>query len=108
MATYAAGRALLLRGPNVGKNLNGGMIWNCLSRNVSTTVFQPPKPGQQTKLTSEAIERNLSAAPGVALDPEHEEEMGIKIKTQVPGEKNYTLVYVRIGCIITYYLISFL
>lgn len=99
MATYGVGRALLLRGPPIANKLNGTLVLNYFTRNnalrvtprngeiaaYSTTVFQTPKLGQQTKSVSESLGRNLSAAPDVALDHEHEEDMSINIKTEVPG-----------------------
>ena len=100
MATSGAGRALLLRGPNIGGKINSSSVLNPLARNksllvptknaelaaYSTTVFQTPKLGQQTKPISETLDRKLSAAPGVALDHEIEEEMRIDIRTEVPGK----------------------
>ena len=101
MATYGAGRALLLRGPNIGSKFNNTTVLNQLARNnaflvnvkngettsaYSTTVFQTPKLGQQTKPISENIERNLSAAPGIALDHDAEEELRIDIRTEIPGK----------------------
>ena len=100
MATSGVGRALLLRGPNIGGKINSSSVLNPLARNksllvptknaelaaYSTTVFQTPKLGQQTKPISETLDRKLSAAPGVALDHEIEEEMRIDIRTEVPGK----------------------
>lgn len=99
MATSGAGRALLLRGPNIGGKINSSSVLNPLARNksllvptknaelaaYSTTVFQTPKLGQQTKPISDTLDRKLSAAPGVARDHEIEEEMRIDIRTEVPG-----------------------
>ena len=106
MATYGAGRALLLRGPNIGSKLNNSAVLNQLARNnaflvsakngetaaYSTTVFQPPKLGQQTKPISENIERNLSAAPGIALDHDAEEELRIDIRTEIPGKNVVAII----------------
>ena len=100
MATSGAGRALLLRGPNIGGKINSSSVLNPLARNksllvptknaelaaYSTTVFQTPKLGQQTKPISETLDRKLSAAPGVARDHEIEEELRIDIRTEVPGK----------------------
>ena len=100
MATYGAGRALLSRGPSLGSKLNSNTVLNQLARNnaflvrvkngetsaYSTTVFQTPKLGQQTKPISENVDRKLSAAPGIALEHDAEEEMKIDIKTEIPGK----------------------
>lgn len=105
MATYGAGRALLLRGPNISSKFNTNAALNHLARNnaflvcakngetaaYSTTVFQPPKLGQQIKPISENVDRKLSAAPGVALDHEAEDDMRIDMRTEIPGPKTKEL-----------------
>ena len=99
MATYGAGRALLLRGPNIGNSvLNQVARKNAFlvcaktsetapSSSYSTTIFQTPKTGQQTKPISENVDRKLSAAPGVAYDHDVEEELKIDIRTEIPGNQ---------------------
>ena len=99
MATYGAGRALLLRGPNIGNSVlnqvarkNAFLVCAKTSENTpsscySTTIFQAPKTGQQTKPISENVDRKLSAAPGVAYDHDIEEELKIDIRTEVPGNQ---------------------
>ena len=107
MATYGVGRALLVRGPPIGNKLNGTKVLNHFTRSLtrdvtnalrvtprngeiaaySTTVLQPPKIEKQTKSVSESLGRNLSAAADVAVAHEHEEEMGINMKTEIPGKK---------------------
>ena len=122
MATSGAGRALLLRGPNIGGKINSSSVLNPLARNksllvptknaelaaYSTTVFQTPKLGQQTKPISETLDRKLSAAPGVALDHEIEEEMRIDIRTEVPGKTsdfyNFVSTHFYIISIITCFI----
>jgi len=97
MATYGAGRALLLRGPNIGNSVlnqvarkNAFLVCaktseTASSSSYSTTIFQTPKTGQQTKPISENVDRKLSAAPGVAYDHDVEEELKIDIRTEIPG-----------------------
>ena len=115
MATSGAGRALLLRGPNIGGKINSSSVLNPLARNksllvptknaelaaYSTTVFQTPKLGQQTKPISETLDRKLSAAPGVARDHEIEEELRIDIRTEVPGKPldfyNFVVLFYNIS-----------
>jgi len=101
MASYGVGRALLLRGPTIGSTLNSSSVLNHVARNnaflvapkssetasYSTTVFQTPKIGKQTKSISENVERKLSAIPRVALDHDSEEDMRIEMRTEVPGPK---------------------
>ena len=100
MATYGAGRALLLRGPNIGNSVlnqvarkNAFLVCAKTSETssscYSTTIFQTPKPGQQTKSISETVDRKLSAAPGVAYDHDAEDDLKIDIRTEVPGKESF-------------------
>ena len=98
MATYGAGRALLLRGPNIGNSVlnqvarkNAFLVCAKTSETssyYSTTIFQTPKPGQQTKPISETVDRKLSASPGVAYDHEAEDDLKIDVRTEVPGKES--------------------
>ena len=120
MATSGAGRALLLRGPNIGGKINSSSVLNPRARNksllvptknaelaaYSTTVFQTPKLGQQTKPISETLDRKLSAAPGVALDHEIEEEMRIDIRTEVPGKTSDFYNFVLTHFIVHYFYLK--
>ena len=120
MATSGAGRALLLRGPNIGGKINSSSVLSPLARNksllvptknaelaaYSTTVFQTPKLGQQTKPISETLDRKLSAAPGVALDHEIEEEMRIDIRTEVPGKTSDFYNFVLTHFIVHYFYLK--
>ena len=100
MATYGAGRALLLRGPNIGNSVlnqvarkNAFLVCAKTSETssscYSTTIFQTPKTGQQTQKVSENVDRKLSAAPGVAYDHDVEEDLKIDIRTEIPGKTSY-------------------